>query len=242
MRLDPNLLCQDCGSHSLFDSGARDSFTSISLHPVSSPEPCSAPTSQLKHKTTRAIEHRCNLQAISRCGLCSQDSRVCPSNRSRQTPVAIGCVHCKKKHLRCDSAKLCGRCVQSGKRVSISCPCQQEVCKLTDVEHLQRLSASQARSSANHATSRKARVAGLRFLRATAIDALQKNPPGFTSQHKYHLFLRKAPMVYTAALASSLQRKPDLAGVLVLERARPSPWALWCGTAFRLGMRSSWSF
>jgi hypothetical protein len=44
------------------------------------------------------------------------------ATRKVKAHVASACVNCKKKHLRCDSARPCQRCVQSGKEVSICCP------------------------------------------------------------------------------------------------------------------------
>lgn len=41
------------------------------------------------------------------------------ATRKVKAHVASACVNCKKKHLRCDSARPCQRCVQSGKEVSI---------------------------------------------------------------------------------------------------------------------------
>lgn len=38
--------------------------------------------------------------------------------RKAKAHVASACVNCKKKHLRCDNARPCRRCVQSGKEVS----------------------------------------------------------------------------------------------------------------------------
>lgn len=38
--------------------------------------------------------------------------------RKTKAHVPSACVNCKKKHLRCDSARPCRRCVQSGKEVS----------------------------------------------------------------------------------------------------------------------------
>jgi hypothetical protein len=40
------------------------------------------------------------------------------ATRKTKAHVASACVNCKKKHLRCDSARPCRRCVQSGKEVS----------------------------------------------------------------------------------------------------------------------------
>jgi hypothetical protein len=37
--------------------------------------------------------------------------------RKTKAHVASACVNCKKKHLRCDNARPCRRCVQSGKEV-----------------------------------------------------------------------------------------------------------------------------
>lgn len=46
-------------------------------------------------------------------------SQVSPrATRKVKAHVASACVNCKKKHLRCDSARPCQRCVQSGKEVS----------------------------------------------------------------------------------------------------------------------------
>jgi Fungal Zn(2)-Cys(6) binuclear cluster domain len=38
--------------------------------------------------------------------------------RKTKAHVASACVNCKKKHLRCDNARPCRRCVQGGKEVS----------------------------------------------------------------------------------------------------------------------------
>jgi hypothetical protein len=40
------------------------------------------------------------------------------TSRKTKAHVASACVNCKKKHLRCDNARPCRRCVQSGKEVS----------------------------------------------------------------------------------------------------------------------------
>lgn len=40
------------------------------------------------------------------------------TTRKAKAHVASACVNCKKKHLRCDTARPCHRCVQSGKEVS----------------------------------------------------------------------------------------------------------------------------
>ena len=40
------------------------------------------------------------------------------ATRKTKAHVASACVNCKKKHLRCDSARPCRRCVQAGKEVS----------------------------------------------------------------------------------------------------------------------------
>lgn len=51
------------------------------------------------------------------------ESRYAPGQVSPRTTrkakahVASACVNCKKKHLRCDNARPCRRCVQSGKEV-----------------------------------------------------------------------------------------------------------------------------
>lgn len=39
-------------------------------------------------------------------------------SRKNKAHVASACVNCKKKHLRCDAARPCRRCVQNGKEVS----------------------------------------------------------------------------------------------------------------------------
>ena len=45
--------------------------------------------------------------------------QISPRNtRKTKAHVASACVNCKKKHLRCDNARPCRRCVQSGKEVS----------------------------------------------------------------------------------------------------------------------------
>lgn len=41
------------------------------------------------------------------------------ATRKVKAHVASACVNCKKKHLRCDSARPCQRCVQSGKEVRV---------------------------------------------------------------------------------------------------------------------------
>lgn len=38
--------------------------------------------------------------------------------RKTKAHVASACMNCKKKHLRCDNARPCRRCVQSGKEVT----------------------------------------------------------------------------------------------------------------------------
>lgn len=43
------------------------------------------------------------------------------STRRAKAHVASACVNCKKKHLGCDSARPCRRCVLSGKAVSARC-------------------------------------------------------------------------------------------------------------------------
>ena len=44
--------------------------------------------------------------------------QISPRNtRKTKAHVASACVNCKKKHLRCDNARPCRRCVQSGKEV-----------------------------------------------------------------------------------------------------------------------------
>ena len=40
------------------------------------------------------------------------------ATRKTKAHVASACMNCKKKHLRCDNARPCRRCVQSGKEVS----------------------------------------------------------------------------------------------------------------------------
>lgn len=44
------------------------------------------------------------------------------ATRKVKAHVASACVNCKRKHLRCDSARPCQRCVQSGKEVSTCDP------------------------------------------------------------------------------------------------------------------------
>ena len=39
------------------------------------------------------------------------------ATRKQKAHVASACVNCKKKHLRCDAARPCRRCIQSGKEV-----------------------------------------------------------------------------------------------------------------------------
>ena len=39
------------------------------------------------------------------------------ATRKTKAHVASACINCKKKHLRCDNARPCRRCVQSGKEV-----------------------------------------------------------------------------------------------------------------------------
>ena len=39
------------------------------------------------------------------------------ATRKTKAHVASACVNCKKKHLRCDNARPCRRCIQSGKEV-----------------------------------------------------------------------------------------------------------------------------
>ena len=39
------------------------------------------------------------------------------TTRKNKAHVASACINCKKKHLRCDNARPCRRCVQSGKEV-----------------------------------------------------------------------------------------------------------------------------
>lgn len=63
--------------------------------------------------------------------------------RKTKAHVASACVNCKRKHLRCDSARPCRRCVQSGKEVSPICVSalprltkSQDTCK--DTEHKKR--------------------------------------------------------------------------------------------------------
>jgi hypothetical protein len=41
------------------------------------------------------------------------------STRRTKAHVASACVNCKKKHLGCDSARPCRRCVLAGKAVSL---------------------------------------------------------------------------------------------------------------------------
>ena len=45
------------------------------------------------------------------------------ATRKTKAHVASACVNCKKKHLRCDNARPCRRCVQSGKEVCSSFEC-----------------------------------------------------------------------------------------------------------------------
>ena len=46
--------------------------------------------------------------------------QISPRTRKTKAHVASACVNCKKKHLRCDSARPCRRCAQSGKEVNYS--------------------------------------------------------------------------------------------------------------------------
>lgn len=53
--------------------------------------------------------------------LSQQESPVAGrATRKAKAHVASACVNCKKKHLRCDNARPCKRCVQSGKEVGLS--------------------------------------------------------------------------------------------------------------------------
>jgi hypothetical protein len=48
-------------------------------------------------------------------------SQISPrTTRKNKAHVASACINCKKKHLRCDNARPCHRCVQSGKEVRMS--------------------------------------------------------------------------------------------------------------------------
>lgn len=52
-------------------------------------------------------------------GIRYQGQQLSPqATRKNKAHVASACVNCKKKHLRCDNARPCRRCVQSGKEVS----------------------------------------------------------------------------------------------------------------------------
>jgi Fungal Zn(2)-Cys(6) binuclear cluster domain len=56
--------------------------------------------------------------------------------RKTKAHVASACVNCKKKHLRCDNARPCKRCVQSGKEVII---CSESATSLlTQIGYLSR--------------------------------------------------------------------------------------------------------
>jgi hypothetical protein len=45
-------------------------------------------------------------------------SQISPrTTRKNKAHVASACINCKKKHLRCDNARPCHRCIQSGKEV-----------------------------------------------------------------------------------------------------------------------------
>lgn len=44
------------------------------------------------------------------------------TTRKTKAHVASACMNCKKKHLRCDNARPCRRCVQSGKEVRFDKP------------------------------------------------------------------------------------------------------------------------
>lgn len=49
------------------------------------------------------------------------------SGRRSKAHVASACVNCKRKHLRCDNARPCQRCIQSDKEVSnLLMRCQQD--------------------------------------------------------------------------------------------------------------------
>lgn len=66
-------------------------------------------------------------------------SRALPQKTTRRTKahVASACVNCKKKHLGCDPARPCRRCVLSGKAVS---PFLSQKPNFTAIDHWNRIS------------------------------------------------------------------------------------------------------
>lgn len=66
--------------------------------------------------------------------------------RKNKAHVASACINCKKKHLRCDNARPCRRCVQSGKEVSCTKPCLQ-ISSLTSIGHMSRRRAQETRAT-----------------------------------------------------------------------------------------------
>ncbi|RAL17023.1 putative C6 transcription factor [Aspergillus homomorphus CBS 101889] len=93
-------------------------------------------------------------------------SRPLPQKPTRRTKahVASACVNCKKKHLGCDPARPCRRCVLSGKEVSATCvdvthkkrgrpPLKAEEASLrTYAAHMDRATAGEHHSSQSRRT------------------------------------------------------------------------------------------
>jgi hypothetical protein len=69
------------------------------------------------------------------------------ATRKVKAHVASACVNCKKKHLRCDAARPCQRCVQSGKEVSLKFLSVSVCSWLTATEHMLRCRTSQTGAS-----------------------------------------------------------------------------------------------
>lgn len=67
--------------------------------PLPGPPPCPLPTLDPTHPTGRPLAQK--------------------STRRTKAHVASACVNCKKKHLGCDPARPCRRCVLAGKAVSV---------------------------------------------------------------------------------------------------------------------------
>ena len=67
-----------------------------------------------------------NLPPSSSPGIATRSPPQRPTRRTK-AHVASACVNCKKKHLGCDPARPCRRCVLSGKAVSSDCNKQSEL-------------------------------------------------------------------------------------------------------------------
>lgn len=77
-----------------------------------------------RHRVSQSVESAYSPSTLSSTSPSGPPSRTLPQKPTRRTKahVASACVNCKKKHLGCDSARPCRRCVLAGKAVSLFSP------------------------------------------------------------------------------------------------------------------------